>query len=162
MNGLAELPQTLLNLAVAFVLAVPVGWERDRHSPGAGVRTYPLLALGACAFLEVGQSAFPDNLDAQARVFQGLVSGIGFIGAGVIIKGAAQVRGLATAVSLWITAAVGTAAAYELYALSGVLVVAELVVLRWLRKWLGRPPEAERDEQVAREALAGRPSPQTT
>src|SRR5690242_17606828 len=98
MNGLDELPRSLLSLAVAFILAIPVGWERERNDVGPGLRTYPLLAMGACAYLEIGQFAFRDHIDAQARVFQALVSGVGFIGAGAIIKGRAEVHGLATAV----------------------------------------------------------------
>ena len=80
-----------------------MGWDRERRRSGPGLRTYPLLAMGACAYLEIGQFAFRDHIEGQARVFQALVSGIGFIGAGVIIKGRAEVHGLATAVSLWVT-----------------------------------------------------------
>lgn len=150
MNGLAELPETLFSLAVAFVLGIPVGWERDRHPPGPGVRTFPLLAMGACAYIEIGQYAFRDHLDAQARVFQALVSGVGFIGAGAIIKGPAEVRGLANAVSLWVTVSVGIAAAFELYPLAGVLVATEFVTLHWLRPLMRRPKEG--NERTSRSA----------
>ena len=130
-----ELSRILLNLAVAFALGVPIGWEHG--SPARpGLRTYPLLALGACAYIEIGQFAFRNNIDAEARVFQGLVSGIGFIGAGAIIKGRIKVRGLATAVSLWVTVAVGIAAAYQLFALAIVLSGTTLLVL-----WLLSPKE---------------------
>ncbi|HXU61313.1 MAG TPA: MgtC/SapB family protein, partial [Polyangia bacterium] len=110
MNGWHEFSQVLLNLAAAFLLALPVGWDREREDVGPGLRTYPLLAMGACAYLEIGQFAFRDHIEGQARVFQALVSGIGFIGAGAIIKGRAEVHGLATAVSLWITVSIGIAA----------------------------------------------------
>jgi putative Mg2+ transporter-C (MgtC) family protein len=133
MNGLKELPQVLLNLLVAFALGIPIGWERTRHEFGSGLRTYPLLAMGACAYLEIGQFAFRDHIEGQARVFQALVSGIGFIGAGAIIKGSAEVHGLATAVSLWITVSVGIAASYQLFALAAVLAGTTLVALRLLK-----------------------------
>lgn len=140
MSGWDELPRILLNLAVAFVLAIPIGWDRERQDVGAGLRTYPLLAMGACAYLEIGQFAFRDHIEGQARVFQAMVSGIGFIGAGAIIKGRAEVHGLATAVSLWITVSVGIAASYQLYVLAAVLSGTTLVALRVLKP-LKRHPE---------------------
>jgi putative Mg2+ transporter-C (MgtC) family protein len=144
MNGWDELPRNLLNLAVAFVLGIPLGWDRDRQDVGPGLRTYPLLAMGACAYLEIGQFAFRDHVDAQARVFQALVSGIGFIGAGAIIKGRAEVHGLATAVSLWITVTVGIAASYRLYALAAVLSGTTLVALRLLKPFKRHPEQADK------------------
>jgi putative Mg2+ transporter-C (MgtC) family protein len=144
MSGWEELPRILLNLAVAFALGIPVGWERERHRFGPGLRTYPLLAMGACAYLEIGQFAFRDHIEGQARVFQALVSGIGFIGAGAIIKGRAEVHGLATAVSLWITVSVGIAASYQLFALAAVLSGTTLVALRLLKPLKRRPEKADK------------------
>jgi putative Mg2+ transporter-C (MgtC) family protein len=143
MSGWQELPRHLLNLAVAFVLAIPIGWDRERQNVGPGLRTYPLLAMGACAYLEVGQFAFHDHIEAQARVFQALVSGIGFIGAGAIIKGRAEVHGLATAVSLWTTVSIGIAASYQLFALAAVLSGTTLVALRLLKPLKRHPEEAD-------------------
>jgi putative Mg2+ transporter-C (MgtC) family protein len=144
MSGWDELPRNLLNLAVAFVLGIPLGWDRDRHEVGPGLRTYPLLAMGACAYVEIGQFAFRDHVDAQARVFQALVSGIGFIGAGAIIKGRAEVHGLATAVSLWITVTVGIAASYRLYALAAILSGTTLLALRLLKPFKHHPEQADK------------------
>jgi putative Mg2+ transporter-C (MgtC) family protein len=144
MAGWEELPRMLLDLAVAFVLGIPAGWDRERQDVGPGLRTYPLLAMGACAYVEIGQFAFRDQVDAQARVFQALVSGVGFIGAGAIIKGRAEVHGLATAVSLWVTVSVGIAAGYELYALAAVLSVTTLVALRLLKPLKRHPEEADK------------------
>jgi putative Mg2+ transporter-C (MgtC) family protein len=144
MAGWDELPRTLLNLAVAFVLGFPVGWDRERQDVAPGLRTYPLLAMGACAYLEIGQFAFRDHVDAQARVFQALVSGIGFIGAGAIIKDRGEVHGLATAVSLWVTVSVGIAASYQLYVLAAVLSATTLVALRLLKPFKRHPEEADK------------------
>jgi len=144
MSGWDELPRNLLNLAVAFVLGIPLGWDRDRHEVGPGLRTYPLLAMGACAYLEIGQFAFRDHVEGQARVFQALVSGIGFIGAGAIIKGRAEVHGLATAVSLWLTVTVGIAASYRLYALAAILSGTTLVALRLLKPFKHHPEQADK------------------
>ena len=137
----------LLNLAVAFALGLPIGWERGNPAR-PGLRTYPLLALGACAYIEIGQFVFRNHIEAQGSVFQGLVSGIGFIGAGAIIKGRLKVRGLATAVSLWVTVAIGIAAAYQLFALAIVLSGTTLLVL-----WLLNPKErnSEEDHDIDRE-----------
>jgi putative Mg2+ transporter-C (MgtC) family protein len=144
MSGCEDLPQILLNLAVAFVLGVPLGWERERHQVGPGLRTYPLLAMGACAYLEIGQFAFRDHIEGQARVFQALVSGIGFFGAGAIIKGRAEVHGLATAVSLWITVSVGIAASYQLFVLGAVLSGTTLVALTLLKPFKRHPEKADK------------------
>lgn len=144
MNRWGTLPGLLLNLAVAFVLGIPVGWDRDRQRFGPGLRTYPLLAMGACAYLEIGQVVFCDHIEGQARVFQALVSGIGFIGAGAIIKGRAEVHGLATAVSLWITVSVGIAASYRLFALAAVLSATTLVALRLLKPLKHHPEQADK------------------
>jgi putative Mg2+ transporter-C (MgtC) family protein len=128
-----HLPGMLLNLAIAFGLGLPVGWEREHRRLSPGLRTYPLLSMGACAFLMIGEHAFKQSIDSQARVFQALVSGVGFIGAGAIIKGRVEVYGLATAVSLWVTVCVGIAVAYELYVLGAVLSVATMLALQFLR-----------------------------
>jgi putative Mg2+ transporter-C (MgtC) family protein len=143
MNGWHELPGIVLNLAVAFVLGIPVGWDRERQDFGPGLRTYPLLAMGACAYVEIGQFAFHDHIEGQARVFQALVSGIGFIGAGAIIKGRAEVHGLATAVSLWVTVSVGIAASYRLFALGAVLSATTLGALRLLKPLKRHPEKAD-------------------
>jgi putative Mg2+ transporter-C (MgtC) family protein len=145
-TGWEDLPLVLLRLGVAFALAIPIGWEREGHDLVPGLRTYPLLAMGACAYLAIGQHAFGDHPEAQARVFQAVVSGIGFVGAGAILKGRAEVHGLSTAVSLWVTVSIGIAAAYDLFPLAAVLSVATLVTLR-LRK--PAPPHPEEAEEAA-------------
>ena len=144
MTGWEELPRMLLDLGVAFLLGIPVGWDRERQEIGPGLRTYPLLAMGACAYLEIGQFVFHDHIEGQARVFQALVSGIGFIGAGAIIKDRGEVHGLATAVSLWVTVSVGIAASYELFALAAVLSATTLVALRLLKPFKRQPEQADR------------------
>jgi putative Mg2+ transporter-C (MgtC) family protein len=142
-EGWAELPGMLIRLGVAVVLALPVGWERKHREHSPGLRTFPLVAMGACAFLLIGQYAFRDDLDAEARVFQALLSGIGFIGGGAILKGRAAVHGLATAVSLWVTAGIGAAAAYRLYGLAAILSLITLGALHWLHPLLEPPGGGE-------------------
>ncbi|RKH70120.1 MgtC/SapB family protein [Corallococcus aberystwythensis] len=123
----------LLRLALAFVLGLPVGWERDHRALSPGLRTFPLVGMGACAFLLIGQHAFPGEARAQGYVFQAVLSGIGFIGGGVIVKGRGEIQGIATAVSIWITAAVGAAVAYRLYWLGAVLSLTTVAALQLLK-----------------------------
>lgn len=143
-EGWAELPQMLIRLAVAFMLALPVGWEREHRALSPGLRTFPLVSMGSCAFLLIGQYVFKDHIEGEARVFQALLSGIGFIGGGAIIKGRHKIKGLATAVSLWVTAGIGVSAAFGLYALGLVLALATLIVLQLLKPLKDIIPEDER------------------
>jgi len=142
-----ELPRMLLDLVAAFALGLPVGWEREHRALSPGLRTFPLVSMGACAFLLIGHHAFRDHVDGQARVLQGLLSGIGFIGGGAIIKGRAEIRGLATAVSLWVTAAIGAAVAYGLYPLAVALSGATLFALEVLKPFKKSPGTQDASSQ---------------
>lgn len=131
MNGVLETASHLLQLAIAFALALPIAWDRERSERSAGLRTFTLVAISTCALLIAARSSLA-SIDAQSRVWQGLLTGIGFIGSGAILKTGRQVRGTATAASVWSTAAMGAAVAYEAYDIAIVLSVANFVVLRWL------------------------------
>ncbi|WNG34156.1 MgtC/SapB family protein [Archangium minus] len=133
-----EFLNILLRVGMAFVLALPLGWEREVAARSAGLRTFPLVALGACAYLLIGQHALGDSAEAQARILSGLLTGIGFIGGGAILKGEKDVRGIATAASLWNTGAIGAAAAYGRYELGLMLSLGNLLTLHLLRRALHR------------------------
>ena len=113
-SDLPEIGQ-LLRIAVRLVLAAllggALGFEREKAGKSAGLRTHMLVALGAALFVLIPQQAGMALADLS-RVIQGVVTGIGFIGAGAILKQAEQqeVKGLTTAAGLWLTAAVGMAA----------------------------------------------------
>lgn len=126
-------------LLVAYVLGLPVGWEREQLARTPGLRTFPLVALGSCAFVLLGATTFDQNADAQARVLQGLLAGIGFIGGGAILKGQHDVAGVSTAVGVWITAGIGVATAYGHYILAVALSLFTLATLHLLRT----PKDAE-------------------
>lgn len=146
---MSEQLSLLGHLALAFLLAVPVGWEREHKVLSPGLRTFPLVATGACAFMLIGQHAFPDEARAQAYVFQAVLSGIGFIGGGAIIKGKHEIQGIATAVSLWITASIGAATAYRMYLLAVALsltTVAALQLLKPLKERVHEEMEGERKD----------------
>ncbi len=108
--------QMLLYLAVAVVLSTAIGTERQLKNKSAGMRTHSLVGLGAALFMVVSKYGFNDVLAVDlirldpSRVAAQTVSGIGFIGAGLVFVRRNKVRGLTTAASIWLTAAVGTAA----------------------------------------------------
>jgi putative Mg2+ transporter-C (MgtC) family protein len=139
---LARLGTSLAPIAVAFVLALPLGWERERAERSAGLRTFPLVAMASCGYILIASTALGDRPEAQARVLQGLMTGIGFIGGGAILKGDGTVRGTATAASIWNTGAIGAAAAFDRYDIALVLSVTNLVALRWLRVFKQEPTES--------------------
>lgn len=100
-----------LRLLVAALLGGLLGYERERNGKNAGVRTHMLVAIGAALFILVPQQAGAATEDLT-RVLQGLIAGVGFLGAGAIIQGTKDVetRGLTTAAGLWVTAAIGVSA----------------------------------------------------
>lgn len=132
MSGLIEACWHLLQLATAFLLALPIAWDREHRERSAGLRTFTLVAMSTCGILVAARGSLGSSADAESRVWQGLLTGIGFIGSGAIFKTEDGVRGTATAASIWITAAVGAAVAYENYDIAVVLSGANFAVLRWL------------------------------
>jgi putative Mg2+ transporter-C (MgtC) family protein len=117
-----------LRLALALLLVLPLGWEREQRSRSAGLRTYPLLSVCVCAFLILAQRA-AGGPSEQADVFHGVLSGIGFVGSGAIVKSPEQARGLNTAVSLWVTGAIGAGVAYGRPLLSAALSLMSVLAL---------------------------------
>ncbi|HXG85998.1 MAG TPA: MgtC/SapB family protein [Pyrinomonadaceae bacterium] len=121
-----------LRVAVAFVLAIPIGWERHRSERNLGLRTFPIVAMAACGFMLIVKNMPGANAETHARLIQGLISGIGFIGGGAILKEGASVRGLATASSIWCTGAIGAAVAFERVEIGIVLSLITFLTLRLL------------------------------
>lgn len=122
----------LVRLLIAFALALPVAWDRERAERTLGLRTFPLVAMASCGYLLLAQSVAAGDVSAQARFFQGLMTGIGFLGGGAIVKRGLNVHGAATAASIWNTAAVGAAVAYGLFEIALLLSSANFAVLHWL------------------------------
>jgi putative Mg2+ transporter-C (MgtC) family protein len=121
-----------LSLGIAFVLALPVGWDREQQERSAGLRTFPLVAVASCGYVLLAERVLAGSADAQARVIEGLITGIGFIGGGAILKEGGTVRGTATAASIWSTAAIGATVAYGIYEIALVLSVINFATLRYL------------------------------
>jgi putative Mg2+ transporter-C (MgtC) family protein len=127
------LGQNLVKLAISLVLALPVAWNREHATRIMGLRTYPLVAIGCCGYVLVANAFLPESAaDAQARVLQGLITGIGFVGGGAILKTEDRVEGTATAASVWAIGAVGAAVAHESYEIALVIASVIFVLLRWL------------------------------
>lgn len=127
-----ELLSHLLDLAVAYALAFPIGWDREREARSAGIRTFPIVAVASCSFILIANAILGERSADQSRVLQGLITGIGFIGGGAILKDGAAVIGTATAASLWSTGIMGAAVGFGLYDIGIVLSVLNLATLRLL------------------------------
>ena len=126
----ARLTRITVRLTLAAALGGVLGFERERSGKAAGLRTHMLVALGAALFVLIPQQAGMSDGD-QSRVIQGLVAGIGFLGAGAILKGESdeEVKGLTTAASLWLTAAIGVAAGLGREATAAVSTTLALAIL---------------------------------
>jgi len=132
---------TLVGFATAFVLGTVIGLERQWRQRTAGLRTNVLVAVGAAAFSDLGMRLL--GAEGAARIISYVVSGIGFLGAGVILKDGTNIRGLNTAATLWCSAAVGTFAGTGMPAEAATLagfVLAGNTLLRPLVNWVNRRP----------------------
>lgn len=130
----APVTRVALRMTVALVLGAIIGWDRERRDAEAGLRTHMLVSLGAALFILVPAEAGmqPEDL---SRVVQGIVSGIGFLGAAAVLKVSheGRIHGLTTAASIWATAAVGIAAGLGREGTAVLATVFILVVLAALR-----------------------------
>ena len=135
MAGLEQLSSILLRLLVATVLGGLLGAEREVHGRWAGFRTHMMVSMGAAMFIMLSMGITSLSSTDLTRVVQGVATGIGFLGAGTILKlsNKLEVRGLTTASSIWLAAAVGTAAGMGQYTLAIAGAAVAFVVLGLLR-----------------------------
>ncbi|MGD2128942.1 MAG: MgtC/SapB family protein [Lysobacterales bacterium] len=124
-----QISNDLIQVGIAYLLALPVAWDRAHEERSAGLRTFPLVSIAACGYMLVGIRVL-DSADAEARIFYGIIAGMGFIGGGAILKSDRKVTGTATAASLWMTGAIGIAVAFHRYEIALVLAVLNFVTLR--------------------------------
>ena len=141
-------------LLLAFGLCFPMAWNREHSARSLGVRTFPLVAVGSCAFVLISQSGLENDEQALSRVLQGIIAGIGFLGGGAIVKQGMTVRGAATAAAVWATAALGVAVAEGEYAIAGGLGLIGFATLRWLRP-LKRAARQDGDSVVEQDVQDG-------
>lgn len=109
-----ELAQ-LLNVLLAAILGGAIGFERKLRFKEAGIRTHTIVSIGAALIMVVSKGGFEDGTADMSRVAAQIVSGVGFLGAGIIILRGQKMRGLTTAAGIWATAGVGMACGGELY-----------------------------------------------
>ena len=121
----------LIALLIAYLLALPIGWNREQEARSAGLRTFPLVAVATCGFIQAAEGITASSPEAMARIIEGLITGMGFIGGGAILRREDSVKGTATAASLWITGAVGVAVGLGSYDVALMLTFATVVTL-WL------------------------------
>lgn len=138
--GVAQVTQMTVRLLLAAFCGGLLGFERERSGKEAGLRTHMLVALGAAFFVLIPQQAGVSPSD-MSRVLQGIITGIGFIGAGTILKlnDREEVRGLTTAAGIWLTAAVGIAAGMGREASAVLGTVLALIILSLLPRFAPKP-----------------------
>ena len=132
MDAFFQVLPHFLALAVAYGLALPIGWDREQEERSAGLRTFPLVALASCGFVQATEHLVAGSPEATARIVEGLITGVGFIGGGAIIKHGSSVRGTATAASLWATGAIGTAVGLGSFEVAITIAVFTFVTLKLL------------------------------
>lgn len=143
-----EILPHLTALLTAYILALPIGWNRERAERSAGLRTFPLVAVATCGFVQAGESVAANEPEAMARIIEGLITGMGFIGGGAILRRSNSVKGTATAASLWITGAIGVATGVEAYDVAVMLMVVTVLTL-WPLSSLKRLTERQpRDDEL--------------
>jgi putative Mg2+ transporter-C (MgtC) family protein len=127
-----------LQLLIAFALGAFIGIERERHLSAAGIRTYAMVCLGAALFTVIGIHSV--DTTAGGRIAANIVTGIGFLGAGIIYKDNTKgiTQGLTTASSIWATAAIGVAVAYNMFiiAICSTMVIYFLLALHHFKWYL--------------------------
>lgn len=123
---------TIVEILLAAVLSMLIGLDRERMGKSAGLRTHMLTGVGACIFTSLSLHAFPDG--DTSRVASNVVTGIGFLGAGVIWRRESSVHDLTTAASIWATAAIGMAVAGGAWLLAIAATVIIWVILALVRR----------------------------
>jgi putative Mg2+ transporter-C (MgtC) family protein len=137
----AEVTRVMVRLLLAALLGGIVGYEREHKGKAAGLRTHMLVAMGAALFVLVPERGGMGIAD-MSRVIQGVVAGVGFLGAGAIIKrhSEEQVQGLTTAAGIWMTAAIGVACGLGREAIALLATLLAIVILVMLPHVVSAPP----------------------
>jgi putative Mg2+ transporter-C (MgtC) family protein len=127
-----------IRLGLAVILGGMIGWEREHVGKPAGLRTNMMVALGAATFTLTANVLVPlAPASDSTRIVAGIAMGIGFLGAGSILKVEGGIRGLTTAAGIWVVGAVGAACGAGAYSVAGTATVIGLVILVILRRFEG-------------------------
>jgi putative Mg2+ transporter-C (MgtC) family protein len=144
----------VLRIFIALLIGAAIGIEREYRGHSAGVRTLAMVSVGACLFTAVGVYVFPGHVTDPTRIAAQVVTGVGFLGAGAIFRAEDGVKGLTTAATVWVVAALGMAVGFNLYLIAtagAVIVLIGLVLVRPLEiRFLRHPqhPMRRRDDEV--------------
>jgi len=151
------LADAVLRMLAAMLIGCIIGIDRDLHGKPTGMKTLGLVSLGACiaTMCAQGFSMTPSDDAGVSRAVQGIVPGVGFLGAGVILQNPREnrVRGLTTAASIWVTAAVGIVCGLGVWSVAfiamilmiALMTIGRVVEKRLLRRWMNKP-EDEREK----------------
>jgi putative Mg2+ transporter-C (MgtC) family protein len=138
----SQLFEAGVTLGAAYVLALPLAWEREEQTGlQVGLRTVPLVSVGACAYILISRYLYDQGVftaDGLARTLRALMTGIGFIGGGAIVKGVRDVRGIATGAAVWNTGAIGASVAHDLYVVALVLSLVNVLIFELTRRLVPR------------------------
>ncbi len=143
----------LVALSLAYLLAFPIGWNREKSERSAGLRTFPLVAVASCGFIQAAESITADTPEAMARIVEGLITGMGFIGGGAILRLKDSVKGTATAASLWITGAIGASVALGSLDVAIMLSIITIATL-WIMAPLKHFGHLDHEEQLGEDREA--------
>src|SRR5579872_1292319 len=130
LNNAPAFWKDLQQIGITYLLTALIGWESEREAHSAGLRTFPLVGIASCGYLMI-LGVQPNSAD-QSRVLQGLITGIGFVGGGAILKEGATVKGTATAASIWNAGVIGAAVAMQRFEIAIILSLLNLFTLRAL------------------------------
>lgn len=124
----------VINLLIAFVLGGAIGWVREMEGKTAGLRTHILVCVGSALFMMLSaEMMLQSGIADPGRIAAGVVTGIGFIGAGCILQARGAIKGITTAASIWITAAIGIASGTGFYVGAFTAAIITLITLQLLR-----------------------------
>jgi putative Mg2+ transporter-C (MgtC) family protein len=147
----------VVGIILAVVFGAAIGLEREVSGKAAGLRTNVLICLGAAVFTIISKQMGADSHEALTRIAAGVVTGVGFLGAGAIIQDRGGVHGLTTAATIWLVASIGMACGAHLYKLAVISTFIAIVVLiglgqlelplqRYVRKHKLKSPPEEQDQ----------------
>jgi putative Mg2+ transporter-C (MgtC) family protein len=136
-----------ISLLIAYLLAFPIGWNREKEERSAGLRTFPLVAVASCGFIQAAEHLVQDEPEALARLFEGIITGVGFIGGGAILQQKNSVRGTATAASLWVTGAIGVSVGVGSYDVSVILSLIAFLTLQMLSPFSRKLSPVKHDDE---------------
>ena len=145
--GTSNLMETGAKMGLAYILALPIGWQGEREGRSVGIRTFPIVAMASCGYMLIAVQGGAGIGDLRA--LQGLMTGIGFVGGGAILRDGLSIRGTATAASVWNTGAIGAAVAFGRLDIAVALSVLNFLTLRALlpvKRRLDREAKGEQPE----------------